>query len=565
MSVESAPMRTAAYARFSSDLQRDTSLEDQLRNCREYAQRHGWTWQEGHVYTDAAISGSSIEGRAGLEALLTAAATLPRDFDVVLVDDSSRVARDLADALRVLQRLRFAGIRVIYISQGIDSSSEQAETLVAVHGLVDGLYLREMAAKIKRGLRGQLTRGLATGGRTYGYRTVPVPDPNRAGEKIGCRIEIEPTEAETVRLIFQWFANGLTIPQIITRLQQRGAPPPSGPGAIGAWRTGAIRRILANPKYRGIQVWGRRRNERKPGCRAIVARPVAPSEWQTLERPDLRIVDEELWHQVETVRRQRTATFNEHRQGGRNLLCGRPALAGTSTHLFSGFLKCGVCGRSVSVIGRHLIKGKLYRYLGCAYRDKNGASACSNKLTVRVEHAEAPLLAGIQRELLSPDMVAYVTAQLTKALEAVTDQRPAQLEALIRQRDAVRGKVQNLVSVLESGTASAAILRTLQDREAEAMRLDAEIAALSQPVDAHRLAVLPTWVRQQLADVAGLLQDVPDQARNEFERLQLRFTLTPVLDVPAGDKPFLRAIGEGQFHHLTGDAAFPSTGLSLLR
>ena len=69
---------------------------------------------------------------------------------MILVDDSSRVSRDLADALRIIQRLKFAGLRVIYISQGIDSASEVAETLIAVHGIVDSLYLREMAAKNAR-------------------------------------------------------------------------------------------------------------------------------------------------------------------------------------------------------------------------------------------------------------------------------------------------------------------------------------------------------------------------------------------------------------------------------
>src|SRR5688572_701674 len=169
-------MRTACYARFSSDLQRETSLDDQIRICRDYAQRHNLDWQEAHVYTDAAISGASIEGRPGLHGLLDAATATPPPFDIVLVDDSSRVARDLPDALGVLRALRFAGICVRYLSQGIDSDHEQAETLVTVHGLVDSLYLREMAAKIRRGLAGQLTRGFATGGVTYGYRTVRVAD-----------------------------------------------------------------------------------------------------------------------------------------------------------------------------------------------------------------------------------------------------------------------------------------------------------------------------------------------------------------------------------------------------
>jgi DNA invertase Pin-like site-specific DNA recombinase len=85
---------------------------------------------------------------------LAAAAQRPRPFEALLVDDSSRVARDLADAVRILQQLKFFGVRVLYLSQGIDSANEQAETLVAVHGMVDGLYLREVAAKVKRGLRG---------------------------------------------------------------------------------------------------------------------------------------------------------------------------------------------------------------------------------------------------------------------------------------------------------------------------------------------------------------------------------------------------------------------------
>jgi site-specific DNA recombinase len=170
-------MRAAIYARFSSELQRATSIDDQVNVARAFADVHGWTIADDQIFTDAALSGSSLE-RAGIQSMLSAAARRPLPFDILLVDDSSRVSRDLADAVRVMQQLRFLGVRVIYISQNIDSSTDQAETLVAVHGVVDSLYLREMAKKIKRGLAGQLERGFATGGRTYGYRTVPVPDPS---------------------------------------------------------------------------------------------------------------------------------------------------------------------------------------------------------------------------------------------------------------------------------------------------------------------------------------------------------------------------------------------------
>lgn len=162
-------MRVACYARYSSDLQRETSIEDQLAVAMRYAEDHGWKVLEEHVYTDAAVSGASINGRAGVQRLLSSAALHPRPFDVLLVDDSSRIARDIADAIRVMQQLKFWGVRVIYISQGIDSDSDQADALVAVHGLIDSMYLKELAKKVRRGIVGQMDRGFSTGAMQYGY------------------------------------------------------------------------------------------------------------------------------------------------------------------------------------------------------------------------------------------------------------------------------------------------------------------------------------------------------------------------------------------------------------
>jgi DNA invertase Pin-like site-specific DNA recombinase len=164
-------------------LQRDTSIEDQLAVARRFAADRGWRILKDHLYTDAALSGASIQGRAGVQRLLSSAAGRPRPFDVVLVDDSSRIARDIADAIRVMQLLKFHGVRVIYISQGIDSDSEQADALVAVHGLIDSMYLKELAKKVKRGLAGQMDRGFSTGGDQYGYDKIPVFDPSGAKDE----------------------------------------------------------------------------------------------------------------------------------------------------------------------------------------------------------------------------------------------------------------------------------------------------------------------------------------------------------------------------------------------
>src|SRR5262249_18161068 len=178
----------------------------------------------------------------------------PRPLDVFRVEHSSRVWPALADAVRLLQEMKFAGVRVIYLSQRIDSADEQAETLVAVHGVVDSLYLREMAKKIKRGLAGQIDRGFATGSITYGYRTVPVPDPSGKTDVngypvlLGKRVEVVPEEARVVVQIFEWYAAGVGIGRLVERLHAEGYKGPRG----RRWRQGAVRWVLSNEKYRGL-------------------------------------------------------------------------------------------------------------------------------------------------------------------------------------------------------------------------------------------------------------------------------------------------------------------------
>jgi site-specific DNA recombinase len=272
---------------------------------------------------------------------LAAAAKRPLPFDVVLVDDSSRIARDISDAIRVLQTLKFFGVRVIYISQHIDSANEQAETLVAVHGMVDSLYLREMAKKIKRGLEGQQARGFATGARTFGYRTVPVLDPSGRKEPngspvaAGFRVEVVPEEAETIRQIFEWYGGGLGNNSITARLNQAGTPTSRG----GRWRVNAVKRILVNERYLGRAIWGQRAWERRPGTRQKVARAQPREQWRVQDRPDLRIVSQEARDRVRRRESEVREAFGL--RPGRSLVHGRNA-ALHSRHLFSGFMRCGV-------------------------------------------------------------------------------------------------------------------------------------------------------------------------------------------------------------------------------
>jgi site-specific DNA recombinase len=543
-------MKAAAYCRYSSDLQRSTSIEDQLAGCTQYAEQHGWTLDQNHIYTDAAVSGASIEGRPGVQALLRAIATSPPPFDVLLVDDSSRISRDISDAVRFLQQVTFFGVRAIYISQSIDSANEQAETLVAVHGVVDSLYLKELAKKVRRGTAGQLRRGFATGGRTCGYRTRPViddagrQDPDGQPTIIGKSIHVHEAEARVVRAIFEEYAGGIGVGAIVDRLNRNGVRGPRG----RAWRYGAVQRLLRNERYRGVQIWGQHTYERRPGTNRQVCRPLPRSQWQTLDRPDLRIVSDDLWQRVQARITEIAGAVET--QPGRTLMRGRNA-ALHSRHLFSGLMRCAVCGGGITTV----TSGHGSPRYGCYHSWRNGVSGCSNRLTVRAKVADQVLVAGVRAELLRPDMLQYVTSELTAALNRVIDARPTVRADLEAQRSAVQGRLQNLVEAIEAGHAAPALLQAISAREAELGRLDAQLADLDEPLR-DKLAVIPGWVRQQLEDVAGLLGDNPVRTRAEFRRLGVSMTVEPVRDE---GRPFLRATGSVDFSRLAFSRYFPGS------
>ena len=106
--------RVALYARYSTDNQREASIEDQLRLCRERAQREGWQIVE--TYADAAISGASMILRPGIKTLLADAQG--GRFDVVMAEALERLSRDQEDIVALFKRLRFAGVRIVTLSEG---------------------------------------------------------------------------------------------------------------------------------------------------------------------------------------------------------------------------------------------------------------------------------------------------------------------------------------------------------------------------------------------------------------------------------------------------------------
>lgn len=243
-----APLRAAIYARFSTDMQRDASIEDQIRSCREHAARQGLEVVE--IYSDKAISGASLM-RSGIQKLLRDAQG--NAFDVVLSEALDRLSRNQADIAAIFQKLQFREVMIETVSEGVIS-----EMHIGLKGTLNSLFIRDLAVKTRRGLKGRALAGKSAGGKAYGYKNVIRYDD--AGEPIRGDRKIDPAEARVVKRIFKDYAAGLSPRKIAEALNDEGIPGPTGRG----WRTSTLHGnrergtgILNNELYIGRQIWNR--------------------------------------------------------------------------------------------------------------------------------------------------------------------------------------------------------------------------------------------------------------------------------------------------------------------
>ena len=265
-------MRAAIYARYSSDLSRDASIEDQVRLCRAYAVRAGW--EVTQVFEDRAISGASTI-RPGYQRLLEA--VLAGSIDVVLAEALDRLSRDQEDIAALHKRLRFLGVKLITASEG-----EIGDLHIGLKGAMNAIYLKDLADKTRRGLEGRVRAGRSGGGLCYGYDVVPGRRARRPQDR--------PEEAAIVRRIFTEFAAGRSPKAIARGLNDENVP---GPRGI-LWRDTAIRGhrtrgtgILNNELYVGRLVWNRLRYVKDPRTGRRVSRRNPPEAWVVEEVPEL--------------------------------------------------------------------------------------------------------------------------------------------------------------------------------------------------------------------------------------------------------------------------------------
>lgn len=441
-------MRAVLYARYSTDKQRESSIEDQLRAARARAEAEGWAIVATHA--DEGISGSTpVALRPGGKALLADA--LASRFDVLVVEGLDRLSREIGEAEQLVKRLEHRGIRIIGTSDAYDTEAKGRKVMRIARGLVNELYLDDLREKTHRGLAGQFDRGFSAGGRTYGYRTAESQD-GRGRVPV-----IDEAEAANVRRIFRWFADGHAMRWIVQQLNAEGVPSARG----GTWAVSALvgtTGMLGNELYIGRVVWNRKQWLKDPdtGKRRYVERP--RNEWQEREAPELRIIDQALWTAVRD--RQRNGPASGTRTGS----------GATPRTLFgAGMLRCFNCdGPVVAVNGQ--------RY-GCSIHKDRGDAVCTNNRTVARDLLDRRLLAELRAELLTPGTLREVRAAVQKLITEAERAAEAGGAAWRRRVAEIEGEITRLVDAIAEMGLSPALQKRLAEAELERRNLEVSRAA----------------------------------------------------------------------------------------
>ena len=494
-------MKTLIYARFSSLLQNRRSIEDQITVCRERCEREGWTVVD--VFMDFAISGAagiSESQRPGLAEML--ARVEAGGIEQVLAESTDRIARHEGDSYTIRERLSYAGVRLFTLNDG-----EVSALTGTIKGLMDAQFRKELGAKIKRGQRGTVAQGRSPAGIAYGYRMANRIDAN--GRAVRGLREIDPDQAAIVRRVFQEYANRISPKRIAERLNAEGVPGPRG----GRWRATTLRPdrtrgngLLQNQLYVGRIVHNRTSKVVEPMTRRTHIRPNTADQWVIEEVPHLRIVEQELWDEVQNGLRRREGSS--------------PVKQRRARHMLSGLGVCGVCGGAWNI--------RTATYWGCGSRVEG--SGCNNNRTISTEHYERRVLAGLRERMLDPELVEIFVAEYQAEYATRAARLRRERGSVERRLAAARAGIERLVGAIASG---AGTFDEVRDALAKARtERDAALAELQEqdalPIVALHPAIAADY-RRQVAELQSSLAD-PNGAAQAVSALRAlidRIVLTP--------------------------------------
>lgn len=410
--------RAVIYARYSSTHQRERSIEDQIADCRAYAERCGL--MVVGIYADRAISGKTDE-RPDFQRMIDD--SKKRQFDRVIVWKLDRFARNRYDSALYKHKLKQNGVSVLSAMENIGEGDESI-ILEAILEASAEYYSRDLRKKVLRGMTTSAKKGLHnTGSVPYGYRLEgesAIPDGDRA---------------EFVKHVFEAYAKGETPAELYREMQRRSLDTKANGRKVS---DNIIGSILRNEKYTGRGMW-----------RGI------PVEWP-------RLIDDELFEAARARTEKNRRAPAAYKAAEPFILCGKAF--------------CGYCGAPLMSGGGKGRSGKYYRHYIC--RTKKRERACGKK-TEDKDFLEWYIVEQTCAYVLAPERLEYIADRVVECYkESFDGQRVSVLEARIAKLDRDLDKTTDLLFAAPSAAAVDRINKHVVELEAQKSELEAELSGL---------------------------------------------------------------------------------------
>jgi site-specific DNA recombinase len=516
-------MLAAIYARKSTEQhgfnEEEKSVARQIQHAGAYADRKGWTIDKDHIYSDDGVSGAEFVKRPGFLRLMNALKPRP-SFQILIMSEESRLGREAIQASYAFKQIIDSGVRVFFYLNDQERKLDNALDKIM-------LSLTNFSSEMEREKASQRTYDAmfrkakalhVTGNKVFGYDNVPVynreANPDGTQRRQHVVRKINPEQAKVVVKIFELFASGFGLARIAKALNDDRIPPPHG-GNLG-WCPTALRDILHRDLYRGIVLWNRTQTIQCGGTRKQRKRP--ESEWLRLDAPELRIISQVLWEQVEG---RRARNHRAYLRGGDGRLLSRPTGEDRrSTYLLSSIAKCVTCGGSIVAIKRTAKRRYTRTVYQCAYHHKRGSAVCTNNVEVRLDILDSAILHAMN-EAIDERVLEASVAQAIELIRAEQEKFPDQRLALERELSLIETRLHHLVEHIASGNGSEFVTASLHKEEVRKKAVAQELARLDElaqvvSMDAKRLA---KDLRSRLEDIPALFARHVPQARQMLRKL----------------------------------------------
>ena len=525
-------MLAAIYARKSTDQSGVTddakSVARQVDHARDYCQRKGWQVLDECIYVDDGISGAEFGSkRPGLLQLLNTLKPKP-PFQVLVMSEESRLGREAIETAFILKQLVQAHVQVWFYLEDRQRTLESPTDKLLMHvaAFADEVERDKARQRTFDAMRRKALAGHVCGGLVYGYTNHPVLVPGPDGKPRRSHVErrILPAEAAVVQQVFQLAADGYGKARIARTLNQQQVPAPRVPHDVpSSWSSSTVNCILHRPLYKGVIVWNQSKKRDQWGQRAQKPRP--EQDWLVVPAPHLQIVSDEVWDAAHAeLDRKRTSYL----RSTRGQLMGRPPRDDESKYLLTGFVQCGVCGKTIQV--RTYKHGRQRApFYACASYFRKGSCVCMNNSRVKLEDLDHLVLQTLEDVVLQPDVV---EAALQQALDKLAPGvRQAEVQRLQRELAEVEQRLERLTAAVATGGQLPSLLERLQQEEQHKVDLQAQLATAQHLAVTVSVDQIRTDLVQRLQEWRQLLRTHVAQSRQMLRKLlDGPLTLTPLED-----------------------------------